>query len=133
MGGGAPLREATRRDLVRELAAHRTYLGVLALDDGHAVGLANCFLGFSTFAARPILNVRDLLVHREARRRGVGRLLLAAVERLAEERGCCKLTLEVLSGNAGALATYASFGFQPSTLDPRSGSALCLQKVLAGR
>ena len=51
--------------------------------------------------------------------------------RSAEDRGgCCKLTLEVLDGNAPAKAAYEKFGFASYELDPAVGGALCWQKKL---
>jgi len=111
VGGGAPLPQEVAARLVPGLRAHATTLVLLAFVDGHAVGVAICFAGFSTFAARPLLNVHDLAVLPAARRRGVGRALLAAVEARARARGCCKITLEVLDRNDPARALYASVGF----------------------
>ena len=62
----------------------------------------------------------------------MGRGLLAAVEVLAGDLGCCKLTLEVLGGNHGAQALYRSFGFRGYTLDPKSGTGLFWEKPLVG-
>jgi ribosomal protein S18 acetylase RimI-like enzyme len=73
--------------------------------------VAVCFLGFSTFAARPLLNVHDLAVLPECRGKGVGRALLEAAEARARAHGCCKLTLEVQDSNQRARGLYASFGF----------------------
>jgi len=56
--------------------------------------------------------------------------LLAAIAQHAKERGCCKLTLEVLSGNTVALKSYAHFGFAGYQLDPTAGLAVFLQKWL---
>ncbi|MCC6847219.1 MAG: GNAT family N-acetyltransferase [Deltaproteobacteria bacterium] len=111
MGGGARLSDEIRTRLVPGLRAHPTALVLLAFLDGRAVGVAVCFVGFSTFRARPLLNVHDLAVVHEARGRGVGRALLAAVEDRARARGCCKLTLEVLEENRPARALYARVGF----------------------
>lgn len=47
----------------------------------------------------------------EAQRRGVGRLLLDAVERLARERGVDYVSLMVTEENAPALGLYAAAGF----------------------
>lgn len=130
MGGGEPLSPFARNRLVPALREQPTYAGFLAFDGARAVGLVNAFFGFSTFAARPLLNVHDLVVHRDARRRGVARRLLDRVEELARERGCCKLTLEVFSGNAPARAAYDAAGFRVSALDPAMGEALFLEKKL---
>jgi len=60
----------------------------------------------------------------------VGQALLAAAQDLARARGCCKLTLEVLTGNQPALASYLKFGFAPYALDPAAGQASFMQKWL---
>ncbi len=86
---------------------------LLALDgaSGEALGVATCFRGWSTFAARPLLNVHDLAVLPAHRRRGVARALLAAVEEAARREGAAKVTLEVRPDNAPAQALYRACGF----------------------
>jgi GNAT superfamily N-acetyltransferase len=110
-GGGKPLSADVRERLIDTLRDHPTTLIVLALCEESVVGAAVCFLGLSTFRARPLLNIHDLAVLPDWRGRGVGRMLLQAVEDQARQRGCCRLTLEVLDGNAGARRLYSSFGF----------------------
>ena len=95
------------------------------------VGLVNCFEGYSTFKAQPLLNIHDVAVAPAWRGRGVGQALLAAAEAHARERGCCKLTLEVLTGNQVALNSYVRFGFANYQLDPSAGQAMLMQKWLA--
>jgi ribosomal protein S18 acetylase RimI-like enzyme len=73
-----------------------------------------------------VINVHDLMVSRAFRRRGIGRGLLTEVERIARERGACKLTLEVLDANHPARAAYAGFGFADYGL----GAARFLEKRL---
>ena len=131
MGGGKPLAEAVHAQLIPALTKRPDYFGLLAFEGTRPVGLANCFEGFSTFAARPLLNIHDLVVHAELRGQGIGRLLLAGLESEARGRGCCKLTLEVLSLNRAALASYQRFGFGAYQLDPGAGHALFLEKKLA--
>ncbi|MBA4742917.1 MAG: GNAT family N-acetyltransferase, partial [Azoarcus sp.] len=74
--------------------------------------------------------VHDIAVLPAHRRRGLARALLAAAEEAARQRGCCKLTLEVLSNNHAAMAAYAQQGFAPYELDPAAGQAVALQKWL---
>jgi GNAT superfamily N-acetyltransferase len=131
MGGASGLSDYARAHLVRELRVRPGFHGALAYEGEAAVGLINCFAGFSTFAARPLLNIHDIVVRADRRRRGIGRALLGWAEARARELGCCKLTLEVLSGNAPAMAAYAGAGYAPYTLDPAAGHALLLQKILA--
>ena len=130
MGGSTPLADDVRAGLVEQLRGEAGYCGAIAWLGGEPVGLINCFRGFSTFAARPLLNVHDLVVRDGWRGRGIGRALLAWAEARAHELGCCKLTLEVLSGNAGAMRSYAAAGFRPYQLDPAAGEARLLQKSL---
>ena len=130
MGGGQGLSAFARASLVERLRLRTDFVGFLALRGTRAVGLINCFEGFSTFAARPLLNVHDLAVSFDQRGRGIGQALLAAAEQAAIERGCCKLTLEVLANNARALACYRRFGFDAYQLDPAMGSARFLEKKL---
>ena len=52
------------------------------------------------------------------------------VEQIAAERGACKMTLEVLSGNKGAEKLYQRVGFAYYQLDPAMGQAGFMQKWL---
>src|SRR3989344_1837648 len=62
----------------------------------------------------------------------IAQRMLHRVEALAHERGACKLTLEVLSGNHSAMRAYEREGFAAYTLDPSMGQAQFLQKMLDG-
>jgi len=130
MGGAEPLADEVRQRLCDDLAAHPLAASFIAWRGDEPLGLANTFLGYSTFKARPLLNVHDIAVRADWRGRGVGQALLAACEQHARQKRCCKLTLEVLSGNARALRSYQRFGFAPYVLDPREGQALLMQKWL---
>ena len=104
--------------------------GAVATVDGVAAGLINCFQGFSTFKCKPLINVHDVFVHPEHRRAGLVQAMMAIVEKVAKERGACKLTLEVLSNNAAAKGSYAKFGFKSYELDPELGTAQFWEKKL---
>jgi ribosomal protein S18 acetylase RimI-like enzyme len=112
MGNGQGLPEAVRRELIPGLRRHPTTVVFLAFDGEAPVGIAVCFLGFSTFAARPLLNIHDLAVLPAYRGLGVGRRLLQRVEAKARQLGCCKLTLEVREDNQPAQQLYWKMGFQ---------------------
>jgi ribosomal protein S18 acetylase RimI-like enzyme len=130
VGGGEPLAADVRERLVPALRDHPTALVLLAIAEGRSVGIAVCFLGFSTFQARPLLNIHDLAVLPGWRDQGVGRSLLAATEERARRRGCCRLTLEVQDDNGRALALYGSFGFSDMIIGD-SGPTRFLTKPLA--
>ena len=129
MGGGEPLADDVKARLPGDLAANRHAFSLLARMGEKAVGLANCFMGYSTFAAAPLVNIHDLVVLSGHRGAGVGKALMAAVEAEALKRGACKVTLEVLSGNP-ARNLYAAQGYGDYQLDPATGHALFWQKRL---
>jgi ribosomal protein S18 acetylase RimI-like enzyme len=129
-GGGEPLSAQARERLVPELASRPWAFSVLAFDGDTPVGLINCLEGLSTFKARPLVNVHDVAVLASHRGRGIAEAMMAEVERIARERGACKLTLEVLSGNAPAMRLYERIGFAGYQLDPAMGTAQFLQKWL---
>ena len=110
-GESKPLSTEARRNLVPGLKAHGGARVFLACDAQQAVGLAICFLGFSSFQGKPLINVHDIAVRPANRGHGIGRSLLAAISSEAESLGCCKVTLEVRSDNAAAVGLYASEGF----------------------
>lgn len=130
MGDGAPLDPAVRAQLIPGLKRHPTTVIVLAFAGERPVGIAVCFVGFSTFAAKPLLNIHDCAVAPDVRGQGVGRMLLAAVETKARALGCCKVTLEVLDQNHRALRTYLAAGFTRYSLQPGAGEAIFLTKPL---
>lgn len=130
MGNGRPLSESVRRDLISGLRRHPTTVIFLAYHDGRPIGIANCFIGFSTFVARPLINISDLAVLPGNRGRGVGRKLLETVEGKARELGCCKLTIEVQENNHRAKHLYQSVGFSPAVFVEAAGPALFLSKPL---
>ena len=129
-GGGTPLDAAVREGLPAALAARPQAFSVLAFDGDKPVGLINCIEGFSTFACKPLVNVHDVVVLPSHRGQRVAQRMFARVEEEARKRGACKLTLEVLSGNAPALRSYEREGFAGYQLDPAFGSAMFLQKKL---
>ncbi len=130
MGGGEDLADEVKSVLAARLRERADYFGVMAHDGARPVALINCFEGFSTFMARPLMNVHDVYVEPDYRGQGLSRLLLQRVEAEARARGCGKLTLEVLDGNAAAIASYRRFGFETYALDPAFGRAQFWQKVL---
>jgi GNAT superfamily N-acetyltransferase len=130
MGGGKDLKEHAKNNLISELKKRAHIFVILAFCDGKPAGLAICIEGFSSFACMPLLNLHDLVVLTEFRGRKYSQRLLARAEDLAKERGCCKLTLEVLEGNVLAQSAYRAFGFESYELDPKMGRALFWQKKL---
>ncbi|WP_196137223.1 GNAT family N-acetyltransferase [Aliikangiella sp. G2MR2-5] len=130
MGGGSPLKPDVKEKLVRAMAERNDVFSFIAYEQDEPVGLVNCVEGFSTFKAKPLMNIHDLTVKRSHRGKGIARLLMQAAEDLAKSRHCCKLTLEVLEGNEVAKQAYVNFGFKGYELDPEMGKATFWEKPL---
>lgn len=130
MGGGKHLSQFALDNVAAELGKRLQAFSVLAFQGDEAVGLVNCIEGFSTFACKPLVNVHDVAVRPTHRKLGVARQMLALAETIARERGCCKMTLEVLQGNAPAIKLYEGIGFVGYQLVESMGQAVFLQKPL---
>lgn len=129
-GDGKPLSQFARQHLIAGLKAHPTTLVFLAYQHETPVGLAICFRGFSTFQAKPLVNISDFYVLPECRGAGLGRRLLAAIEQRARELGCCKVSLEVQENNQRARGVYAAAGFSQAVYVADAGGALYMHKYL---
>ena len=130
MGGGKPLDEEVKNNLVKELSRLPYAFSVIAYIDGQPGGLVNCFEAFSTFSCKPLINIHDLVVLDQYRGNGVSQVMLDKVEEIARSKDCCKVTLEVLSNNEMAKSAYRKFGFSGYELDPEAGTALFWHKLL---
>ncbi len=111
MGGGIPLSDEVRACVIDGLKAHSASTTFIATTASEIVGVAVCFMGYSTFRAKPRLNLHDLAVLPGHRRLGLGRQLLDAVVDYARSQDCCAVSLEVRSDNPKAQALYRSLGF----------------------
>ena len=132
MGDGKPLSEYAREHLISGLIAHPTSIVFLVFEENRPCGIATCFRGFSTFAARPLLNVSDFYIEPRLRGNGIGKQLLLAIEWAARETGCCRLTLEVQQNNYVARTVYERFGFRQAVYaaDADGGGSQYMMKNL---
>jgi GNAT superfamily N-acetyltransferase len=86
---------------------------IFAYLDDEPVGFSLFFHNYSTFLARRGLFLEDLFVIPEARGKGVGYALLAALARIAIERDCGRLEWAVLDWNQLAIDFYQRIGAVP--------------------
>lgn len=102
---------ATAEDFLRELDTPQPVIHVLIAEwNGAPAGFALYFFNFSTFVGRPGLYLEDLFVRPEQRSHGIGRALLRALARIAQERNCGRMEWAVLDWNEPALRFYQSLG-----------------------
>ena len=83
---------------------------VIAEVDGMPGGFALFFHNYSTFLGRRGLYLEDLFVRPTHRGKGLGRLLMAFLAKLALERDCGRLEWSVLDWNTPAIDFYRSLG-----------------------
>lgn len=123
MGGGTPHTLEKATELVRGISQHPTAFVVFARINQSFVGMVVSFVNFSTFNAKPFVNIHDVIVEQEFRGRGIARMMLEYVIEMAEMKNCCKVTLEVREDNTVAKGLYDSLGFeecQPSVMHYRA-------------
>jgi len=123
MGGGKALESFVLDNLIQELAKRPYAISLLCYVDNAAVGLINSFEAFSTFSCKPLINIHDIIVLKKFRGNNLSQMMLENIELIAKKKGCCKLTLEVLSQNIAAKKSYQKFGFTQYQLDPKVGQA----------
>jgi ribosomal protein S18 acetylase RimI-like enzyme len=117
MGGVPPLNKLKQLQLVDGLANHPTALVLFVLYDGEIAGLTTCFINFSTFNVKPYLYIHDIIIYDGFRGKGLGKALMEKLVEMSNERGYCKITLEVREDNNLAQDLYRSLGFQECTPD----------------
>ena len=76
-------------------------------------GFALFFHNFSTFLGKPGIYLEDLFVKPEFRSKGIGKLLLAYLGKLAMERDCGRIEWSVLDWNEPAIQFYKKLDAKP--------------------
>ncbi len=101
-------------DILREaLFSNKAAEVILAEIDQEPVGFALFFHNFSTFLGKAGIYLEDLYVKPEKRGRGIGKLMLAFLARVAIERNCGRLEWSVLDWNKPSIEFYKSMGAVP--------------------
>jgi len=112
MGDATPLNKLQQLRLVDGLANHLSSFVLFEILDEVIVGLATCFINFSTFKVNSYLNIHDFFVHPDYRNKGLANKLLLELISISNERNYCKMTLEVREDNFVAQGLYKSLGFE---------------------
>lgn len=113
MGGNLPpYNNETADRMINGLKNHPSKLILLAINNEEFVGLSNSFINYGTFAAKPFINIHDIVVLEKYRGLGIGRQLMEANIMKAEQLNCGKITLEVREDNTNAQNLYSSLGFE---------------------
>lgn len=118
---------ATEEILLETIFEKRAAEVVIAELENEPVGFALFFHNFSTFLGRPGLYLEDLYVRPEMRGKGIGKLLLSYLAKLALDRGCGRFEWWCLDWNTPSIDFYKSIGAIPMdewTVYRVSGDAL---------
>ena len=100
------------RDFLRARFQHSESVIFVALrPDGSAAGFTQLYPSFSSVSMARIFILNDLYVSAEARRMGVGAMLLEAAARYGREAGAVRLTLSTEVTNLKAQALYEGEGW----------------------
>jgi ribosomal protein S18 acetylase RimI-like enzyme len=107
--------KSTARLAVADVLAHGVgerprFHVLLAEDAGQALGYAMFYPSYDSEHAAKGLYLQDLFVVPNARRRGVGRALMAAVARACQADGGCYLFWNALKTNDAGRAFYRRIG-----------------------
>jgi ribosomal protein S18 acetylase RimI-like enzyme len=87
---------------------------LVAEQDKRIVGLSLFFYEFSTWLGKPGVYIQDVVVRAEHRGKGLGRRLIAATVRVAEQHEANHLRLSVDANNAAAIRFYRAIGIDAS-------------------
>jgi diamine N-acetyltransferase len=98
------------RQLLSWIFESKRLEALVAEDEGKVVGIALFYEGLGTFRAKPFLYLEDLVIGGQARSRGVGEALMAALAREVVSRGALRLEWTVLDWNEGAIRFYERLG-----------------------
>lgn len=79
-------------------------------------GMVSGQLCISTACGGVSVRIEDLVVDRHHRGKGIGKSLLGAISRWAEEKGAVRLQLLADQTNHNALNFYAHLGWKPTSL-----------------
>lgn len=105
---------ATEELIHQALFGERTYAEVIIAEvESDPAGFALFFHNFSTFLGRPGIYLEDLFVRPVYRGRGVGRMLLEHLAKIAVERNCGRLEWAVIDWNEPAIGFYKKLGAVP--------------------
>ena len=80
---------------------------------GEAVAFALFFHNYSTFLGRPGIYLEDLYVRPQMRGKGIGKVMLSFLAKLAIERKCGRLEWSCLDWNEPSIEFYKQMGAVP--------------------
>ncbi|MFB6343675.1 GNAT family N-acetyltransferase [Saccharicrinis sp. FJH62] len=112
MGSKRQLYPEQSSKVVQDLMKQSNYCGFLVKAGNEYIAMANCFINYSTFRGKQLLNIHDYIVTPEYRQKGVGSFLMDEIIFYCESQGYCRINLEVREDNFKAQGLYKKSGFK---------------------
>lgn len=101
-------------DILRESLFERKIAEVIIGEyENQPIGFALFFHSFSTFIGRPGIYLEDLYVKPEMRGKGLGKIILSFLAKLALDRKCGRLEWSCLDWNEPSVRFYKNLGAVP--------------------
>lgn len=117
MGQSGPMNPTMAPKIIKGLEEQSNFFGFMVEVDGEFAALANCFVNYSTWQAKQLLNIHDFIVSPKFRRLGMGEFLLNEIQSYAKAKDMCRVTLEVRVDNTNAKNLYKKVGYKPYNPD----------------
>ncbi|ERJ11377.1 GNAT family N-acetyltransferase [Haloplasma contractile] len=105
--------EATEEVLKESLFERKAAEVIIGEYENKPVAFALFFHNFSTFVGRPGIYLEDLYVKPEMRGKGMGKIMLSFLAKLAVERNCGRLEWVCLDWNESSIKFYKQMGAVP--------------------
>ncbi|MGI6778864.1 MAG: GNAT family N-acetyltransferase [Acetivibrionales bacterium] len=105
--------EATEESLAESLFERKVAEVIIGEFENEPVAYALFFHNFSTFTGRPGLYLEDIYVKPDMRGKGIGKIMLSFLAKLAVERKCKRLEWCCLDWNEPSIKFYKNIGAVP--------------------
>jgi len=104
---------ATEEVLYNSLFVQKRAEVIIGEYEGKPVGFALFFHNFSTFLGKSGIYLEDLYVKQEMRGKGLGKIILSFLGKLAVERNCGRLEWWCIDWNESSIKFYKEMGAKP--------------------
>jgi len=85
---------------------------------GKILGMVSLLYSISTALGGKVAILEDMIIHKNCRKKGLGKELLSEAISFSKERNCLRMTLLTDFNNDVAIKFYQQFGFKKSEMIP---------------
>ncbi len=96
----------------KALAKETNYHIYCAADNNQLLGIISITYGESSYKVSPFAWCDDLFIKKEARRKGIGKLLIQKICEVAKKAGCSNILIGVGKDEQSAISFYETNGFR---------------------